>query len=348
MGLPIAILKRECNFSVLGSGGRRSEESRWWRDLCCVSEGDLQNKNWFLSNVRRSIGDGAAASFWHEAWCDDECLKSKYPRLFSIADSKSGTVAEAGLFEDGVWKWNLRWRRLFFQWEEELGADLLRRIQPLCCFRDKKDGWRWVLETDGRFSVRSAYVFLARHYSMPHSVCYSKAWNRFIPSKVSALMWKILQGRLPTKIALQRRCIIPQSESVLCVFCHRHAESVDHLFLECEFSQRIWHGCYKWLGISCVLPTSCKDHFVQHCSMWNYKKCRKIWRLLWGTTVWSLWLLRNEIVFSNACVDYIHLLDLIQVRSWRWVSAKVGHTHYGFVQWYIDPMTCITSAMSKS
>ncbi|KAK7269447.1 hypothetical protein RIF29_22173 [Crotalaria pallida] len=161
----------------------------------------------------------------------------------------NSVVADAGSFVHGRWVWNLPWRRSLFQWEDVLVADLLSRLQPVSCTCGDVDGWQWILDKEGRFSVSSAYGCLSNE-NAHNQGSYQKIWNSFIPFKVSALMWKIILGRLPTKVALRHRNVIPLNASVLCGFCRRRPETVDHLFLNCEFAQWVWHGCYKWALIA--------------------------------------------------------------------------------------------------
>lgn len=39
-------------------------------------------------------------------------------------------------------------------------------------------------------------------------------------------------------------------------------------------------------------------------------------------TVWSLWIMRNAIVFKDGALDIVFILDSIQVRSWHWIKTK--------------------------
>ncbi|KAK7287330.1 hypothetical protein RIF29_00571 [Crotalaria pallida] len=152
------------------------------------------------------IGNGKEASFWHDNWCGEVCLKSSYPRLFSVAACKNRSVADAGRFEGDCWIWNLRWRCFLFQWEEDLCNDLMGGYNPLN--PNEVDSWCWSLEKDGGFSVSYAYGFL-HHEAHSSQDCYSNIWNSLIPTKVSSLMWKIMMGKMPTREALKYRKIIP-------------------------------------------------------------------------------------------------------------------------------------------
>jgi len=53
------------------------------------------------------------------------------------------------------------------------------------------------------------------------------------------LMWRILHGKLPDKIALLKRCINCQPIYNL---CDQYYESIDHLFIQREWSNVLWLG----------------------------------------------------------------------------------------------------------
>ena len=41
-------------------------------------------------------------------------LKRVFSRLFSISSTRTARVAEMGVWYDGLWVWDLAWRRPFF------------------------------------------------------------------------------------------------------------------------------------------------------------------------------------------------------------------------------------------
>jgi hypothetical protein len=43
-----------------------------------------------------------------------------FPRLFSISLQRDANIKDMGVWASGVWIWQLKWRRPFFAWEEEM------------------------------------------------------------------------------------------------------------------------------------------------------------------------------------------------------------------------------------
>jgi hypothetical protein len=76
---------------------------------------------------------------------------------------------------------------------------------------EEEDEWKWGLEEDGSFSVKSSYLFLDKLF-MPESSLseedlrvFSLIWKSPAPSKVLAFSWKLLRDRLPTRNNLALR-----------------------------------------------------------------------------------------------------------------------------------------------
>ncbi|XP_058740984.1 uncharacterized protein LOC131629575 [Vicia villosa] len=78
-------------------------------------------------------------------------------------------------------------------------------------------------------------------------------WNLEAPSKVKVLSWRMVLGRNPTRNQIKRRGILRDDNDCCCVFCFRHEEDSNHLFVDCPILDKLWEKVGVWIGNSISL-----------------------------------------------------------------------------------------------
>jgi hypothetical protein len=160
-----------------------ANSSNWWKDLVSL-ENSVTPISWISDALRKKVGNGGSTRFWEEKWIDDTTLKEKFPRLFSLSDQKEVFISELfdGLFDRS----RLMWRRRLFQWEEELVDQLVQLVRDVR-LTTEIDKWRWNLEDDGVFAVKSTYQYLAAEMlnsdlvSLEEAQVFEKIWTSPAP-----------------------------------------------------------------------------------------------------------------------------------------------------------------------
>lgn len=99
----------------------------------------------------------------------------------------------------------------------------------------------------------------------------SAVWHKLIPSKVSCLVWRILQNTLPTKDNLVGRGILGR-ENIQCADGCSVEESVAHLFFQCPCFASIWDHVIRWFRLLSASPKDCIDHLNQFEDLIGSKK----------------------------------------------------------------------------
>ncbi|KAK2449803.1 hypothetical protein QL285_008959 [Trifolium repens] len=311
--------------------------SAWWRDICRVDS----DGGWFSHSVNKIVGNGNSTRFWKDVWVGEQSLGSMFPRLFGISLSKDITVGQAGRRVDGVWRWELVWRRNLFVWENELLRQLLAVIEGVI-ITDTIDRWNWKPGNEGVHSVKSTYLFLDRTTNVgpPRSSLDSFAfkfiWKSGVPSKVSALSWQLLLNKIPTRENLRRRNVLTSDESK-CVFCDLYVESANHLFLHCGYSAEVWYALTRWLGVVLALPPSLSSSYALFVGCGSNKKRRKDFSIIWLAFVWAMWKTRNDRIFNNILVDTRTVVDLIQRLSWQWFVSNTAKGPCLLYEWTWNP-----------
>ena len=204
--------------------------------------------------------------FWQDIWVGEVPLKLKFPRLYELAINKMCSVAEAKRDIGAVGGGGRVWRRHLFAWEEESVRECSILLSNTVLQNNVHDVWRWLLDPIHSYSVRGAYHFLTTIAASLDMTMVDDIWHKYIPSKVSVFVWRLLRNRLPTKDNLVQRQVIPTTDTD-CIRGCGGLETSAHLFLHCDIFRSLWHHVWCWLHISSVSPGNIRQHFIQFTSM---------------------------------------------------------------------------------
>jgi hypothetical protein len=315
--------------------------STWWKDLCCLDS----HGEWFRRVVAKRVGRGNSCRFWKDMWVDNQTLEQRFPRLFSISTQKDDVITEVGSWREGMWRWDLRWRRSFFVWEEQLLHQLEAAINNVEIV-DTDDTWVWNPDVDGGFSVKSLYVYLARELlpqntlSQSAQFAFKHIWKTAVPSKVCAFAWQLLLDKIPTRRNLCRRGIL-LTDAIGCPLCNGAVESTRHLFLHCPFASVVWYGLNRWLGVVVVPPSEMVMSYELLVACGSNKKIRRGFSSVWLAFLWVIWKTRNDRIFNNVVVSVEEVLDCIQRLTWQWFLNKVAMNSCLLYEWIWNPCDCM-------
>ncbi|KAE9617647.1 putative reverse transcriptase zinc-binding domain-containing protein [Lupinus albus] len=118
------------------------------------------------------------------------------------------------------------------------------------------------------------------------------------------------------EVELFKRKVISSNEDIKCTICKNDDESIDHLFINCELAFSVWNGVYVWLQVMEPKPSSTIESSNLHYDIGRNSKGPKFWRMVWFVVMWSIWTMRNNLIFSTKEVSYIHIMELIRARTW--------------------------------
>ena len=156
-------------------------------------------------------------------------------------------------------------------------------------------------------------------------------WKIKTPSKFLMFAWRLLWDRLPTKVNLRARQV--QILDLTCPFCRRGEETASHIFIHCIKTQPIWWETMNWINMQGPLPWSITDHFMQFSSLQVAGIRPRRWQWWWMAVTWSIWQLRNSIVFSNATFDGNKLVEDASFLLWTWLHNLEKDFSLHFNQW---------------
>ena len=217
----------------------------------------------FLQMVCFKIGNGNKVRFWEDTWAGDQTLKGQFPSLFRLSTLRlrpiSDFVDQTRLLSDGSTSWNFHFSRNLLDREIIQLQALLQTLEGRHLCNTVENLRIWLADSSGLFSCKSAFAWLRNDNSFPVNYQAKCIWKLKIPVKVKVFIWLQILGKLNVHSHLQRRRPYLSMSLGWCVMCKRDNESIDHLFLHCDFSFRLWSKILKELGIVWVMPRSSSE-----------------------------------------------------------------------------------------
>lgn len=194
----------------------------------------LKIRNSLRPHISCQVGDGRqVSSLFYDKW-----LLGKPLCDYMLNDTK-------------IWGRNLKARAW---WNSESGwavPNSFKRKYPMLAdeiqrqqLREVEDRYIWQPNNSGMFSVASFYELL-RHRK-PKVDWYRLIWKSKIPPKVSFICWLLMHKMLKTRQFLSARGVNISTE---CVFCICTNETCEHLFWQCEYSNKVWKELLESSGI---------------------------------------------------------------------------------------------------
>ncbi|XP_057432140.1 uncharacterized protein LOC130724887 [Lotus japonicus] len=146
---------------------------------------------------------------------------------------------------------------------------------------------------------------------LPPDPIFTRVWKSVAPSNVKAFAWRVMLNRIPCLQNLWKRNVLRSQEEAICKVCCLGVESCEHLLFSCPVSLDIWRQCYWWLGVYTALPMNPREHLLQFQFGGNQKQQRGA-DAIWLAVIWTLWLIRNDIIFRNGEVDLSAALEMVK------------------------------------
>ncbi|XVF57148.1 hypothetical protein PTKIN_Ptkin06aG0180700 [Pterospermum kingtungense] len=166
------------------------------------------------------------------------------------------------------------------------------------------------------------------------------------PPRVENFSWFVLRGKLAVRKELVKRGLI-DIENASCVFCRKEVESVEHLFISCDFS---WNFLMFWVNkwnLAWCAPIETSALFMAWQGALSVGTCSKIWRMVLLVSWWSLWLHRNNIVFNGINVNMDLLIHNACLRLAFWCKAKWSEVAQGMYEVASYPNLIIVPGKTK-
>ncbi|KAF7809654.1 reverse transcriptase [Senna tora] len=279
----------KCSFLEAKKGAKAS----WaWSSL-------LEGRDLLVKNLTWRVGDGCSIDFWKDPWV---------PNLPNFRLPVEGGSASQGMVKVADFIVNGRWDAAKLRLVVE--SDVVEEIFALHIPRSGGvDKLCWAESKNGVYSVRSGY-FVARSWIVeapslkPSSSflvppgLWKALWKVKAPPKMKNLLWRMCSGSLASKEALcKRRCAV----DAYCPLCSKDRETLEHLFLFCDWVKRVWFCCRLGLVMEEQSPKRIEDWLFQALKEDSGLDERSKSFLVF--LCWHIWKARCDFIFQGKPVN---------------------------------------------
>ncbi|XP_057518489.1 uncharacterized protein LOC130799411 [Amaranthus tricolor] len=271
-----------------------------------------------------SVGIGNSVQFWHDRWCEAGILKRIFPRLFTISLQKNSLISQMGEWNEISWVWNLKWRRVLYEWENEEVRRLKEIIVHKGPNKERKDGVYWKHSGSLCYPTKCITAKINEVYTpfLPRPIV-NIVWQKFIPPRAKLSVWLANLEKLKTGDFLVEKGIINPQEAA-CPFCSLQLESNSHILFTCRFSWSAWMEILKWWGLSTALHNRYNKFSIQWLGLVKNRMCPDFWALILGCVIRSLWYERNQIKFKLKIPNFHNFVYSLKIRIGIWAKEMLG------------------------
>ena len=178
-------------------------------------------------------------------------LKSVYLRIFALSIYKEGRIRDFERWINNSQSWMIVLRRRLFGWKLHQWSNLCSILKGFTVSDSLKDSFIQKGSTNGRYST-SLHCKSVLNSEFANTELWKLVWTGLAPPKVEVFCWQLMRRKIVTKDQLARKWLMDRN-LVVCAFCNKETESVDHLFFSCQFLWKIWMHYYFIWGLECVM-----------------------------------------------------------------------------------------------
>jgi hypothetical protein len=262
-----------------------------------------------------TVGNGRKTPFWHAPWLGGKRPIDIAPLIFDSSKRKNWKVAQA--LHDNAWVRKIDFHQDFSFDHLSQFVDLWSLLQDFQLNDNLEDDISWRLTENGCYTSKSAYEVQFLGSTM--SPLYKSVWKVWAPPKIKFFAWLVNQNRIWTADRLAKR---GWPNCGLCPLCKRCTESVDHLFVHCRFTKRLWERVKEWLGIPHIHPNNWGVlSFPEWWGSMATGQSRGGVASLSMLIIWELWNERNDRIFKNKHAPVQVVFDRVKKEGSLWVLA---------------------------
>ncbi|XP_071690644.1 uncharacterized protein [Rutidosis leptorrhynchoides] len=173
----------------------------------------------------------------------------------------------------------------------------LQNLVATITLSDKPDTWKWKLDQTGIFTTKALASILDNLRLNTPATIIKTPRNKLIPQKINIFIWRVLHGRIPTRVELDKRGV--DLDSILCPLCNLHRESIEHILFHCSKSSNVWKAILQWWNLPNNTFSNLTDVTSNNQPLNTSKNGSYTWQAIKWASTYIIWKFRNLKVFSK-------------------------------------------------
>ncbi|KAH1212636.1 hypothetical protein GmHk_14G040786 [Glycine max] len=228
---------------------------------------------------------------------------------------------------NGGWEWKLSWRTALFDSEIQMADNFLGELSQQQIQPNREDRCSWKHDQTGYYSTKSGYDLIwEAQMGANQNFDFVDIWKLKIPSKSLVFAWRLIRGRLPTRMNLRRRQLGSNKRGHshwwrdIRKLYHQSDPNIfnQHLTWKVGSGERIKFWTDKWLGTDYTLEQKYNQLFRISrqqssliSSMGNFNNDSWEWDLRWRRNLFD-----HE---NDIAVQFMEEISFIPIQRHRWV-----------------------------
>lgn len=123
-----------------------------------------------------------------------------------------------------------------------------------------------------------------------------------------------------------------------------YPERYFHLLCHCDLEKQVSDKVERWHGVQQCSLTNIVDHFTHFRALFRGNKVSKTKHIILTATCWSIWLVRNNLIFKGEEPSVDFIVNHIKCNSLSWFIYGAGSlSDYSVSSWWHNVLLCINN-----